>query len=327
MHSITERLRFIESVFGPGRLYSNGKNFDVRCPICAPRDVNKKKLSIKVEDDRQHCWTCGWKASTLAALIHKYGTNEQFRTYCDEYMPKKRTFTNVDDVVSDAPKVTPLPNDFTLLPYASSRDPDVLAVWLYLQSRGIEARDVWYYKFGVSNDSRWRRRVIMPSFDAEGKLNFYIGRKVDDDSRRPRYDNPEDDKRQIIFNELNIDWSKRLVICEGPFDVVKCGTNAVPLLGSDISEDSLLFSHILSHNTPVALALDADMWLTKTPKIAKKFQEYNIDVTIVDVRQYGDPGKMTKQQFKCALACAKQPTWSNVFLDRLDVVSRVSLRF
>lgn len=327
MHSIAERLRFIESVFGPGRLYTNGKNFDVRCPICAPRDASKKKLSIKVEDDRQHCWTCGWKAATLAALIYKYGTREQFQEYCEEYMPKRarRTLDGIEPS-HEIRKITQLPEDFVLLPFASLKDPDVRMTWSYLQRRGIDARDVWYYKFGVSNDFRWRRRVIMPSFDVSGKLNFYIGRNVDDTCRRPRYDNPDDDKRQIIFNEINIDWSKRLVICEGPFDAVKCGKNTVPLLGSDLNEESLLFSHILSSNTPIALALDADMWLTKTPKLAKKLQEYNVDVTIVDVRQYGDPGMMTKQQFNVALTNAIQPSWSNTFMDRLNKMTELSLR-
>jgi hypothetical protein len=168
--------------------------------------------------------------------------------------------------------------------------------------------------------------VIVPSFDFDGRLNYYVARNVDEFDRRPKYDNPDENKLPIVFNELNIDWSRRLVICEGVFDMMKCGENAVPLLGSDLNEESKLFSQIISNNTPIALALDGDMWRTKTPKIIKKLQEYDVDVVLVDVREYGDPGKMSKQQFRAALTAASTPTWESTFLNKLSFVSETKLR-
>ena len=327
LSSLTEKLKFIESVFGTGFLATNGKNFGVRCPFCAPKDVNKRKLVIRVEDDLLHCWTCGFKAHTLAPLIRKFGTSEQFATYRDRYMPEeaRNRFRDLNVTVEEKQKLE-LPKDFKLLTLASTTDPDVRSAWGYLVSRNVTVRDAWYYKLGISNETRWRRRVIMPSFDVDGELNYYVGRTIDERDKRYKYDNPELDKLPIIFNEMNIDWKCRLVLCEGPFDVMKCGDNAVPLLGSDLNEQSKLFNQILLNNTPIALALDGDMWRKKTPRIAKKLMEYNIDVVIVDVREWGDPGKMSKHQFKDVLLSAKPMTWEGSFAERLAAASEVKLK-
>lgn len=325
MYTVSSKLAFIESVFGKGVLASNGRNFSVRCPICAPSDLNKKKLAIRVEDDAHHCWTCGWRAYSLAPLIRKYGTMAQLQRYKTEFIPDILKNTK-DAHIEEKEKVTPLPGDFKLLTVSSQEHPDVKAAWSYLNSRGINLRDAWHYKLGVSNEPRWKRRVIMPSFDSCGKLNFFVARNIDKFDKRTKYDNPDDDKMNVIFNELNIEWDKQLVICEGPFDLMKCGDNATALLGSDLSPSSRLFSQILLHGTPVVLALDHDMWYTKTPKLAKLFQSYDIDVRIADTRELKDPGNMSKAQFKELLANSQPPTWENIFFDKLEKISEVSLR-
>ena len=166
--------------------------------------------------------------------------------------------------------------------------------------------------------------MIVPSFDAQGDLNYYVARAVDP-KVRPKYDQPEADSNPIVFNELNVDWKKRLVLCEGAFDMFKCGENAVALLGSDVSENSRLFNQILINSTPVAIALDDDMWETKTIRLAKKMSDYDIDVVIVDTRKIGDPGNATKKEFMDALKDAKPNTWLSMFLTRLNRASRTSL--
>lgn len=308
------KLKFIESLLGRGRLARNGKNFDVRCPSCAPRDHDKKKLAIRLSDDFNHCWTCDWKARSLVPLIRKFGTISQLREYGEKFA--RRRLVPVDDrTASD--DVLVLPGGFRMLALAYKSDPDVRAAVKYVTSRGLTERDMWYFKIGVSDDPRWHRRIIVPSFDANGELNYYVGRAIDR-GRKPKYDNPDVDKLPIIFNELNIDWTGRLVICEGAFDLFKCGENAVPLLGSTLNEESALFNAILIHSTPVALALDADMATTKLPRLATKLLEYDIDVVVVDVSSYGDPGKMSKSEFNEALLSAKPFDWLSTFKNRLS---------
>ena len=322
--TLSDKVKFIEAVFGAGKLARNGKNIDVRCPICAPKDHTKKKLAIRVDDDRNHCWICGWRAHTLAPLIRKYGSQDRLNEYRDKFMSHEERERSRRCMVIDVVETRiELPKDFRLLVTAPS-DPDAKAAWRYVLDRGLTERDMWYFKLGISDEQRWHRRIIVPSFDFDGQLNYFVARAIDK-YKNPKYDNPDFDKVPVIFNELNVDWTQRLVICEGAFDMFKCGDNTVPLLGSDLNEQSALFNSILVHNTPVAVAFDGDMWETKTLKAAKKLAEYDIDVVLVDTRPFNDPGTATREQFKEALDAAEPLSWASAFRTRLGRASRMTL--
>jgi hypothetical protein len=324
VYSISDKIAFFESIFGRGRISSNGINFDVRCPICAPTDPSKKKLSIRTDNDANHCWVCGFKARSLAPLLRKYGTPSQIATYREKFGGPGVSATLVTGEKVEEKRVE-LPQDFQLLVTAPTSDPDVKSAWRYIISRGLSERDAWYFKFGISSEQRWKRRIIMPSHDSEGRVNYFTARAIDP-ARKPKYDTPDVDKNPIVFNEINIDWTKRLTLVEGPFDLTKCPDNSTAILGSDLDERHEVLNKILLNDTPVALALDGDMWDTKTPKIAKKLAEYDVDYVVVDVRAWGDPGSMSKAEFEKALAEASRPTWEDEFSRKLKKAGQVSLR-
>lgn len=324
IRSVSDSIAFYESVFGKGRISANGINFDVRCPICAPSDPSKKKLSIRTDTSANHCWVCGWKSRTIVPLIRKYGSQTQLSQFKELFGGGESHEQLVTGEKEE--KKLELPKDFQLLTQAPISDPDVKAAWKYVVSRGLTERDAWYFKFGLSNEPRWKRRVIMPSFDDMGHLNYFTARAIDKD-RKPKYDNPEVDKNPVVFNDINLDWTRQVVLVEGPFDLVKCPDNSTAILGSDLDERHEVFNKILLNGTPVALALDGDMWETKTPKIAKKLQEYDIDVVLVDVRPWGDPGSMTKFEIEKAIGEATRPTWEDAFAHRLKKAASFSLRF
>jgi len=324
IRSISDSIKFFELLFGKGTVSSNGINFDVRCPICAPTDVTKKKLSIRTDTSANHCWVCGWKSRTIIPLIRKYGSESHLAAFKELFGISTGNSQFVTGE-NEQQEVLQLPKDFKLLTLASDLDPDVKAAWRYIYSRGLSDKDAWYFKFGVSDEQKWKRRIIMPSFDANGNLNYFVARAIDK-ARKPKYDNPHVDHRTVVFNELNIDWTKPLVLVEGPFDMTKCPENTTALLGSDFSEQHELFNRILLHNTPVLLAMDGDMWDTKTPKIYKKLVQYDLDVKVVDVRPWGDPGNMSKLEFESALSEAKELVWGDLFVNRLQKAVSTSFR-
>lgn len=316
--TVSERLKFIESVFGRCRLARNGINVDVRCPMCAPRDRDKLKLSIRMDDDRNHCWTCGWRAFDLTTLIKRYGSNAQFIEYRDKYTCSrraKRVSASQDDI--DQTRVT-LPPGYSLLATDPNRSDCARRVTSYLKSRGINEISMWRYRIGVSEDPEWIYKVLVPSFDVDGTVNYFVARNVDPQTR-PRYVNPNVDRLAIIFNEIDVDWQRPVVICEGVFDMFKCGDNAVPLLGSELNERSLLFNRLVSNNVNVILALDSDVWDTKTLTVSHKLMSYGLNVSLVDTRPFDDPGKATVDQFKEALSRAIPVDWQFGFSRRLTV--------
>jgi hypothetical protein len=102
-------------------------------------------------------------------LIRKYGTQSQLNTYKELFGISDAKAGLVTGEVEIIEKLV-LPKDFKLLHLANGSDPDVKAAWRYVYSRGLSDKDVWYFKLGVSDEPKWKRRVIMPSFDNTGNL-------------------------------------------------------------------------------------------------------------------------------------------------------------
>ena len=139
----------------------------------------------------------------------------------------------------------------------------------------------------------------MPSFDIAGDLNYYVARKIDNDTSSMKYINAKIPKRDVIFNEMRISWKEELTIVEGPLDLVKCDDNATCLLGSEIREGYALFNQIVKNQTPVILALDSDA-IEKTHKFAKLLTSYGVSVRIFDTGDFDDVGDMSKDDFLSA---------------------------
>lgn len=163
----------------------------------------------------------------------------------------------------------------------------------YLKKRGVDEEDLLYWKIGYCNEGEYRNRIIIPSFNNEGELNYFIARTYTNDW--PAYKNPPV-KKDLVFNELWIDWNKPVVLVEGIFDAIKAGANSIPLLGSSLTERSKIFQSLIKHDAAVYLALDNDA-TKKEAWIAKKLIEYDVELYKVDVNGYNDVGEMSKEEF------------------------------
>ena len=124
------------------------------------------------------------------------------------------------------------------------------------------------------------------------------------DGKWPKYVNAKFPKRDLVFNEINLEWNKPITLVEGPFDLFKAGPNSTCILGSSLNEKYLLFQKIIQNNSSIILALDPDA-MAKTMKIAEKFYEYGINVKIVDCKGFDDVGEMSKIEFQKRKKIAK----------------------
>jgi DNA primase len=208
----------------------------------------------------------------------------------------------VDEVV-EAPKVE-IPLGFRLLAESiDSRDPDVRDCLEYVRNRGLSLREMWYFRLGYVKRGRLSRRVIMPSFDSDGVINYWTARSIDEKAVG-KYVNPPIPRGEFIFNELNLDWRREITLVEGPFDLTKCDSNATAILGSNMSRKSALFQAIARSRTPTILALDSDM-PEKQHKWAKALSEFDVPVKIMDLGDRKDVGEMTKEEFLSAKTKAR----------------------
>jgi len=304
MISAKSKLGFLSRVFGSPARSSDGINYAFKCPNCASSDKNKKKLVIKIDNDSYHCWVCDTKGRGLEKLLRRYmpAALEEYRTRYHEGRSIKVGPINEDDVQENL-KI----KDFKLLALQkNSLDPDIKATLKYVISRGLTDRDLWYFKLGTASSGRFRRRVIMPSFDSIGNMNYYVARTIDKDAGR-KYINARVPKKNIIFNEINIDWAHELTLVEGPFDLVKCDENATCILGSSLGEKYALFRKIIKNQTPIVMALDPDV-IHKAHTIAKGLSEYGISIRMLDLGKFKDVGEMSTQDFLYAKNLAR--LWS-----------------
>ncbi len=313
MYTVSEKVQFIQKIFGTGVISRSGSNIAVSCPACDP-DKKKKKFSICLETDQNHCWSCEIKGKNLSSILGKFFSKDIQAVY-------RKKFLNTDCFSSlaeeeEQEESLKLPDGFTLLcQNMESRDPDIKSAIRYCKNRGMTTRDLWFFKVGTCTSGRYRRKVIFPSFSEDGLLNYYVARSIDDVQRK--YSNADVKKTEIIFNEINIDWAKELTLVEGPFDAIKCDTNTTCILGSDLNIGSRLFTKIAKNKTRVLLALDSDM-KEKTQSISKLLYEYGVDIRILDTGNFSDVGEMTKQDFLSAKAQAKP--WNSS--DRLHTLIR-----
>lgn len=314
MIAAIDKVKFIESVFGAGRMSARGENIAVQCPECKASDKAKKKLSIRLDDDLNHCWVCGWSDCNLMRLLLKHAQRDQVETYKRAFLPsanKKKS--------DDSPIVMPMiPQGFkSLYRHFDSSDPDIKAALRYVLNRGLAKKDLAYHLLGISDAYECRRRVIMPSFDAEGRLNFVVTRAIDSSvPSYAKYVNSKNSKTDIVFNELKIDWTKELVIVEGPFDLMKCPENSTCLLGSELNESYLLFSRIFEHGTPVVLCLDGDA-RRKARMIAQRLMSFDLPVKMCAMPDGADPGSMSKEQMSEIISQAKPWSRENDLLERI----------
>lgn len=312
--TVDEKLAFLRTAFGSVEIARDGVNAAVACPNPKCNSYNrKKKLAIRLDDDRVNCWVCGLKGKLLGVL-KKYKINH-LRDYILKFGNKniKLFLDEQEEIILDVPR-----NFKLLAPLVNSSEFNVQLAVNYLKSRNVTVSDMWYFKFGISDAPELKRRVIMPSFDSEGELNFYTGRAIDKATFR-KYMNCDAQKKAIIFNELNIDWSEELTLVEGPFDLIKCDHNSTCLLGSSLSEDSKLFGQIYQHKTPIVLALDHDMEIKAWQRIARLLSKYDIPVRVLELGKFHDVGEMTRKQFLEAKKEAVQ--WDRVSALRKKIQS------
>ena len=100
---------------------------------------------------------------------------------------------------------------------------------LFLRKRGITEQDIERYNLGYCVEGEYQNRIIIPSYDSNGKLNYFVGRDFYYASTL-KYKNPPIPKDVIGF-DLYVNWSLPIILVEGVFDAMIV-LNPIPYLCS-----------------------------------------------------------------------------------------------
>ncbi|MBT4207845.1 hypothetical protein HOE22_05820 [Candidatus Woesearchaeota archaeon] len=297
-------LSLLSVVIGnPGRNVRKENEHIFFCPFC---NHYKPKLQANLTSQFWHCWVCDIKGRKFYQLFKKLNaTPSQLKELSD--IVGEFFYT---DKELDKEEVISLPKEYISL--WSDKSSSILKkhALSYLNKRNISYGDIIKYQIGYCDEGLYSNRIIIPSYDENMKLNYFIAR--DFYSSYSKYKNPPVSKNIIVFDSL-INWNEPIILCEGVFDAISIKRNAIPLLGKNIPR-ALLEKIINKNIDKVYLALDADA-ISEIIKITEMFSKYNIDVFIIKLKEDADPSEIG---FEEMLTYVKNSKSSN-FTDQIKM--------
>jgi len=275
-----------------GTFADKGSELLFACPACNHR---KSKFSVNLGKNAFKCWICDYRGRNIRRVIRRFGSYVQLRKWdaiTDRTDLSRFAELFMDEGEAEGEQKIQLPEEFVSLankdlPLSANRP------LRYLKQRGLTKQDIIRWKIGFCYDGEYRSRIVIPSFGSSGYPNYFVARTYGES--RLKYKNPPASKN-IVFNDLFVNWNTDLTIVEGVFDAIVAG-NAVPILGSTLRTDSDLLKKIVRHDTPCYIALDPDA-AAKERRIIQTLLRYDVELYKIDVSGYDDVGSMSREVFK-----------------------------
>lgn len=304
-------LGIVEQAIGKGKRTS-GNNFAFYCPLCSHR---KPKLELDFDTEFFHCWTCQptLKGRSIVSLFKKLKISHDLIKEIKRYSKFKDVRTD-KDTTQETPVLT-LPKEYKPLSQSNTSIGSKHAL-SYLESRGITQEDILKYNIGYCDSGRYRNSIIVPTYDKNGVLTYFIARTFEKDAPR-KYNAPKVNKREIVGFENFINWNVPVILCEGVFDAIAIKRNAIPLFGKSITE-GLMKELVKTEVKSIYIALDKDAL-----KDALHFSETLInlgkEVYLVELEDK-DPSDIGFKGFLDLVHNAKQLTLFDLAKKRLSIL-------
>jgi len=262
-------LALLQKVLGEGKIVSKDEAMFV-CPFSHHR---KPKLAVNLSTQRWQSWIdTNAKGRSIFSLFKRLQVPSN---YFDELsrivkLPKSsQTQETKEEYVSlpyEYKKLTETHTDFS---YSKAMK--------YLKNRGIESYDIERYDIGYCDKGDYVGRIIVPSYDADNKLNYFLARDFTGNAYL-KYKNPPVSKDVVVF-ENQIDFSEPLILCEGVFDAIAIRRNAIALLGKNIPNK--LKMRLVQHGVKeVSIVLDNDAFKNAL-YLSESLMNDNIKVRLV----------------------------------------------
>ena len=297
--------QLLESVLGRSKSARGGDEAVFYCPSC---NHHKKKLTFNLSSQKFQCWVCNYKGHRAYQLLKKaeapgvaYGLLKEIDSqYNFKQAPKQKIEANTLQLPKEA---KPLTNATDIM----SRH-----AFHYLSQRGITPQDIVKYNIHYSEQGEFKNMVVIPSYDSNGFLNYYVGRSFDKNAYIKH--KLAFGTKDIIGFEMYINWDLPVILCEGAFDAMAIKRNAIPLFGKKLST-TLMKKIIESNVKKIYLVLDEDA-LKDAFQHAETFLSYGKKVYLIEMGDK-DPSELGFENFTKLLHNATKLTISTLMKKRL----------
>lgn len=265
----------------PKKDIENLQEYEFNCPsFKCKHDNNKFNLNFSPEINIFRCWKCNYKGF-IHRIFEDYGTDDDLIRIKElvpsigkpKYEKQKKQFD--DNITCELPEgYRPLTKKWNSKYYYKAME--------YLKGRRVDDEMIKKHQIGYTEDGPRKFRIIIPSFNVNGEVNYYEARSYFP-WIKPAYHKPDAEevpKSSIIFNVSNVDFNLPVYIVEGPFDMLPL-YNVVPLLGKEIPD--ILLEKLIKYKTKVILCLDEDA-LKDSIDMYNRFVECGLDVYFVEIK-------------------------------------------
>jgi len=252
------------------------------CPFCSH---HKKKLEVNVRTQEWHCWICNSSGKSIRSLFYKLKAqdkhfDELYKIVGQNWKRPEQENKHVE---------LSLPDDFVPL-WKPSTSFGYGHAMSYLHERNITMDDVIRYNIGFCEKGDYQHRVVVPSYDKNGDVNFFAARAYHAGNNY-KYMLPPWPK-DIIGFELFLNWNEPITLVEGTFDAMAVKNNAIPLFGTTINF-ALKLAIVVNQVKRVNIVLDNDA-LKQAVDIFDRIEDLQvnkIDIHLVELGEK-DPSVM-----------------------------------
>ena len=266
----------------------------------------KPKLQINLESQKWHCWVSNQGGHSLYSLFKRINADTKYFSELKDivFIPTKK-----DEVESKV--IVSLPREYQSLS-SISKSLFYKHAMKFLKQRGIDKTDIKKHKIGFCDNGVYQNRIIIPSYDENGILNYFVGRSFMEDGMK--YKNPNV-SRDIIPFDWFIAWSYPIVLCEGVFDAISIRSNAIPMLSKKPSR-SLLRKIFEKKVKTIYIALDDDA-KKDAYNLSEFFRDFGIDSKVVNLPKDKDPNDLGFKQMTSLIDETISSSFSDMIQARL----------
>jgi hypothetical protein len=302
----------VNSVLGTGKKTARG-NMAYHCPYC---NHHKPKLEVNFTENKEglnpwHCWVCDKKGKSILPLLFKSKASPTKIAEAKALVKDTSSNTNYNIKSTNTIK---LPDEFICLDQLNNNSIIRKHAISYLKKRGITSTDFIKYNIGYCEEGLYKNMIIIPTYDKDGILNYFVARSFEKDSFI-KYKNPQV-SRDIIPNEYMINWDLPIILCEGLFDAIAIKRNAIPLLGKNI-QSNLMKKIVTSQVKKIYIALDKDA-IKQALRFCELLLAEGKEVYLVDM-QDKDPSEMGFNNFTKLIQTTVPLTYYSLMEQKLSI--------
>jgi len=274
---------------------------------------HKPKLQINTQTQKWHCWVSNQGGHKLYQLFKKLkASGEDYNELTDLVGGFQSLSSNREKVKEN---IVRLPNEFKPL-WSNGSSIIGRHSKAYLSNRNVSNGDILRYGVGYCEEGMYANRVIVPSFNNKGELNYFVGRDIYNGNYK--YKNPPVSK-DIIGFDLFINWNEPIILCEGVFDAIAIKRNAIPLFGKTIPK-SLMKKIYEKKVKQIYILLDKDA-VKDAIRMTDSLTKNGIRVYFVSLSEE-DPSDMGFEKVINLIKETKQTSFSDLMRMKLNGKTR-----